>query len=117
MRLQILFWTLVLVTSSAFAQGIQAPPPTGLLKVTVVNFARQPIPFAFVLIHRNGPGRDVKLSLDSAGQAETSLPVGVYHVFVSADTFIPICSAIRVHSDQRELFFAALKVDEEHLEQ
>lgn len=115
MRLRIRYLILIMLLSCAVS-GQQSS--NGVLKVTIVAEDNQPVPSALVLLRRLGPGRpEVRLQLDSAGHGSTVLPVGLYHIFISEDTFVPVCSAIRIKLNEPELFFARLKTDVANLEQ
>jgi hypothetical protein len=68
----------------------------------------RPLPFGEVSIN---------LSPTRAGWFETSLPPGLYDVYVSEWSSLPMCQRMEIAGDGIEYYRARLKPDHEHMEQ
>jgi hypothetical protein len=71
---------------------------------------------AFVYIREDIREISRNISASSPGMFEISLPPGLYDVFVSEGSSLPICKRVEIKVDDRKIFTAKLEPDLEHLQ-
>lgn len=112
---------LLLLCCSAAASGDDRTPKEGFLAVTVTLGAdRIPLTDASVSVrgYRHVYMGDLSavLSQTKDGVFGASLPPGVYDVFISHAAAYPVCMRVAIVAGEREVFYANLKFDMEHME-
>ena len=105
----LLAWFAVTTVASHGAQDW-----TGLTGQVVC--AGTPIRRAFVYVRDPGGKSDTVVSLDANGQFAVPLSPGLYDIFVSELTFVPICQRVEILRGKSFRFVAELQVDNQHLE-
>jgi hypothetical protein len=59
---------------------------------------------------------DSIVPVDSNGNFQTTLRAGLYDVFVSEASFVPVCKRVEITGGQNTSFSVELEPDREHLE-
>jgi hypothetical protein len=99
----------------------QAAQRVGFLAVSVsIGDGHMPLTSAFVFVRGYRPvyhgESSAVLTQTKDGYFETSLPPGLYDVFVSDADALPACKRVAIVAGQVEHYGVNFKVDEEHLE-
>jgi len=95
----------------------QSSPITGKLVGDVADaFEGAPVPRALVFVRGWGGVGDRVVELSSKGRFETSLPPGIYDLFVAAQGFTPMCKKVAIVSGRSIEFKVRLRADSEHME-
>jgi hypothetical protein len=88
--------------------------------VTYGDMDRTPASTAYVeasgVMRKDGSRKSFVLKSSKPGQYETSVPRGIYDVFVSEGTSRPQCSRLIVGAGLTATWKLQLKIDEEHLQ-
>jgi hypothetical protein len=97
-------------------------PRVGFLAVSVtIGTDQGPSKNAFVLVRGYRPGypgeSSTILKPTADGFFETPLPPGLYDVFVSEVSSLPMCKRVEIVPGKIEHYTVNLKADEEHLQQ
>lgn len=71
---------------------------------------------AYGFVREYGSDKSFVLKSSQAGRYETSLPAGVYDVFVSDGVSIPRCKRVRIRSDLTSTWTLKLEMDEVYTE-
>lgn len=108
----LVWFSILLATSAVLAQS---RPKVGYLAGQVL-YGESPTPRAFVYVHSLNPKFDSIIDLDSNGKFRVALTPGLYDVFVSEVSFVPMCKRLEIIEKQETTWNVTLRTDDEHLE-
>lgn len=100
----------------------QASPGVGFLAIAVtIGDDRVPATSAYVFVRAYRPVYNGESSMvpraSHDGYFETALAPGIYDIFVSEVSSLPLCKRVEIVTGQTEHYTANLKIDHDHLEQ
>lgn len=102
----------LVVSIPMIGQGVRK---SGSLSGRVFSGAT-PLYRAFVYVRDPVWKNDTLVPVDSNGTFRTTLRAGLYDVFVSEATYVPVCKRVEITGGQNISFSAELQLDREHLE-
>src|SRR5690348_11126306 len=99
------------------SNGAELPQKEGQLIVRVfVGDDDSQARDAFVYVRGCFGQPSAAITANRPGQFEKSLPPGLYDVFVSEGSSLPMCKRVEIRPDHAKVYTAKLEADEEHLQ-
>ena len=108
--------SLVLCLTAPFYGANQHPENGHLIVRVLQGDDNSPARDAFVYVRGAFGGKSESVSPNKPGWFEVSLSPGLYDVFVSEGSSLPMCKRLEIKRDYTRMYTAKLEVDEDHLQ-